>query len=318
METGRLLSGQSYSGPRGLGGGWGGRSPGRAAFVSTSLPPALTKAAIEGQAWHLDQAPRLPRLRLALQGLSTLTFPWGLSGLPCALPRDPVGGGVGAGTQRGAGWLARGGSGVGLAVWVSFFWLKETVSFVPRSQGVSLWGWGVAGSPLARRARVGVRAPDSESLARACGQRGHCWGGGRAASAPPLLTKLPAVVEPSRQALGPLSPAPGLPPPRAAKPQRCPSHSGQCPPQPSCARHHCPGLAERRSRASPGTAQETPPLLPSKAVSARGPCPQRCPREGKARQAKQSRGASASGPQMLSLYALSHTPQTLPPPIFQV
>lgn len=68
----------------------------------------------------------------------------------------------------------------------------------------------MAGSPLARTARVGVRAPDSESLAGACGQRGHCWGGGRAALAQPLLTKLPAVAEPSLQAL---APRPGLPPP---------------------------------------------------------------------------------------------------------
>ncbi|XP_054937500.1 plexin-B3 isoform X1 [Physeter macrocephalus] len=52
---------------------------------------------------------------------------------------------------------------------------------------------------------MGRGTPDSGSLAWASGQRGHCWRGGRAALARPLLTKLPAVVEPGCQALAPLA-----------------------------------------------------------------------------------------------------------------
>lgn len=108
-------------------------------------------------------------------------------------------------TFTGTQWLLPAQSRAELAVQVS-------CPFAPRSQGVSLWGRGVAGIPLARTARVWGRAPESGSLAGASGQRGHCWGGGRAASARPLVTKLPAVVEPCCQALGPLA---SLPPPRA-------------------------------------------------------------------------------------------------------
>lgn len=140
----------------------------------------------------------------------------------------------------------------GRAVWVPFFWLEETLSFVPRSQGVSLWGWGVAGSPLARTAPgVGVRAPDSESLAWARGQRGHCWGGGR------------ATIDKAASCGGAQPPGPWPPWPHSslrAKPPLSPSRSGQCPPQPSRARHHCPGPAELRRCASLGATLPGRPL----------------------------------------------------------
>lgn len=65
------------------GGGVGGESVLDALPLSVSpLPPVRTKAGIEGQGWHFSQAPRLLRLSLALQGLSALTLPWGLWGLP--------------------------------------------------------------------------------------------------------------------------------------------------------------------------------------------------------------------------------------------
>lgn len=59
------------------------------------------------------------------------------------------------------------------------------------------------------------------------------------------------------------------------------------------------------------TAQETPLLLPSEAVSARGPHLQRCPQEGQGKASQAVQGSLGLGPQMLSLYPLSHTPQTL-------
>lgn len=164
-----------------------------------------------------------------------------------------MGVGVGGGTQRGARWLARVGSGVGLAVWVSFFWLEETMSFVPRSQRVSLWGWGEANSPLARRAWVGLRAPDSESGPSLRTERTLSgWRQGCLGSA----TTDKAASCGGAQPPGPWPPWPPSSP--GAKPQQSPSHSGQCPPQLSCACHQCPGPAERRS-ASLGA---TPPRRP--------------------------------------------------------
>lgn len=74
------------------------------------LPPAWTKAGIEGQDWHFSQAPRILRLRLALQRLSALTLPWGLHGLPCAIHSD-----LGGHKKELSGWHHRGGAGcVGL------------------------------------------------------------------------------------------------------------------------------------------------------------------------------------------------------------
>lgn len=113
---------------------------------ASPLPPAWTKAGIEGQDWHFSQAPRLLRLRLALQGLSTLTLLWGLPGFPCAIHRD-----LGGHKEELTGWHQKGGAGfVGLI----FSGWRKPCPFVPRSHGVSP-RVGVVGSPLARTARVG-------------------------------------------------------------------------------------------------------------------------------------------------------------------
>lgn len=94
------------------------------------LPPAWTKAGIEGQYWHFSQAPRILRLRLALQGLSALTLLWGLHGLPCAVHRD-----MGGHKEELSGWHHRGGAS---CVGLIFLAGGEPCPFVPRSWGVSL------------------------------------------------------------------------------------------------------------------------------------------------------------------------------------
>lgn len=137
--------------------------------------------------------------KAGISGAQSLWPCGGGLGLSCALYRD-------AGKLR-EGALCTGTTVVGH---MGIIGSRKPYPFVSTSQGVSPWRPGVAGSPLARTALVGVRAPDSRSLAWASGQRGHCWGGGRAALARPLLTKLPAVVEPGRQALAP-SPVSFLP-----------------------------------------------------------------------------------------------------------
>lgn len=105
----RLLSGQSYSGPEGWG-LWGEGLLDGLPLSASPLPPAWTKAGIEGQDWHFSQAPRLLRLRLALQGLGTLTLLWGLPGLPCAIHKDP-----GRHKEELTGWHQKDGAGfVGL------------------------------------------------------------------------------------------------------------------------------------------------------------------------------------------------------------
>lgn len=248
METGPLLSGQSYSRPRGRGGEQGGsRSPGRAAFVSTSLPPARTKAGIEGHDWHLDQAPRLPRLRLAWQGLSSLTFPRRLGGLPCALGGDPGGGH----REDHAGWHGAG-VGRGGLCGSHFSGWKKPCPLSPGPRGCLSGGGEWQGAPWPEQPRGwGVRAPDSESLAWARGQRGHCWGGGR------------APIDKAASCGGAQPPGPWPPWPHSslrAKPPLSPSRSGQCPPQPSRARHHCPGPAELRRCASLGATLPGRPL----------------------------------------------------------
>lgn len=73
--------------------------------------------------------------------------------------------------------------------------------FVPGSRGWLPEGGKWQGAPCPEQPSGG----DSTSEwgpGLASGQREHCCGGGRAALAWPLLTKLPAVREPGRQALG--------------------------------------------------------------------------------------------------------------------
>lgn len=86
-----LLSGQSYSGPKGWG-CWGESLLDQLPLSTSPLPPARTKAGIEGQDWHFSQAPRQLRLSLALQGLSALTLLRGLHGLPCAIHKEELAG----------------------------------------------------------------------------------------------------------------------------------------------------------------------------------------------------------------------------------
>lgn len=144
-QSGHLLPGQSYSGPKGWG-LWGEGLLDGLPLSASPLPPAWTKAGIEGQDWHFSQAPRLLRLRLAWQGLGTLTLLWGLPGLPCAIHRD-----LGGHKEELTGWHQKDGAG-----FVGLIYLAGgnpvPLSLDPRG---CLRGWGVAGSPLARAGRVG-------------------------------------------------------------------------------------------------------------------------------------------------------------------
>lgn len=85
-----------------------------------------------------------------MQGRRALALAGGLRGPLCALHRDP------GGTQGGARWLARGGSG-GLAVWVSFFWLKETLSLCPQILGGVSLGVGSGREPPGQNSLDGDR-----------------------------------------------------------------------------------------------------------------------------------------------------------------
>ena len=89
-----------------------------------------------------------------------------------------------------AGWHQRGGTGyVGLI----FLAGGNPVPLSPDPRGCLSEGGEWQGAPWTEELGWG-RVPDSGSLAS--GQRGHCWLGGRAALAWPLLTKLPVVVKP--------------------------------------------------------------------------------------------------------------------------
>lgn len=118
------------------------------------------------------------------------------------------------------------------------------VSLSPDPRGCLFEGGEWQGAPLARiswvggeHQIVGLWPLDRETLLR---WRQGCLG--------------PATIDKAASCGGaqPPGPWPPWPPsfPRAsvngAKPQLSPSHSGQCPPQLSCTRHHCPRAAEVR------------------------------------------------------------------------
>lgn len=177
----------------------GRRSSSWAVFVSASSVLAWTKAGIDSWNWHFIQYQGYRGQGWHFRDSAPLALWSGLKGYPVFFTgtQGNLGGGALCIGTRVVGHMGRSDS-------------RKPCPFGSTSQGVSPWRWGVAGSSLARTALVGVRAPDSGSLACASGQRGHCWSGGRAAWARPLLTKLPAVVEPGRQALAP-SPVSFLP-----------------------------------------------------------------------------------------------------------
>lgn len=151
------------------------------------------------------------------------------------------------------------------------------------------------------------------SPAPACGQRGHCRGGGRAALAQPPRTKLPAVGEPSPPALGP----PGLPPPPG------PSLSS-LPPTLDNAPHSCPVPVTSALGPLNGEAPLLVPHLPgdrSIAPLRGGKCPGPLSAEmplGGARPGRPGSPREPGAPGAVYFYPLSHNPQKLLPPISRV